>query len=423
MSITLIGLNHRTAPVEVREQLAFSQDGAATALLLLRNRFPQAEAVILSTCNRVEITVASEGVKPTADDIVSFLAEARDLPVNQFRMHLYEFTGEQAVRHLFRVASGLDSMVLGEYQIVSQVKQAYALACQQGATGRLLNGLFNHAFAVGKRIRRETGISDRKLSVPSVAVDVARQVFSDFDDKKTLVVGAGEMAQLTCQYLRDCGAGDFIVTTRTLANARALAETCNGKAVAFDHLDDALAEADIVIAATRCPRPFLTAQRIADAQKKRRGTPMFIIDLSVPRNVEAAAADLGQVYLYDVDAIGRIVEENKRYRIEQVEVCERILDDEIGQFGQWLAEHQVQPLIRQMVDDVRDLREAELDRFFKRCPDLDDQQRHQIEQLLERVTNKLMHPCVSTVRTHKLSGTSATLAETFHTLAEKLRRA
>ncbi len=423
MGILLIGLNHRTAPVEVREQLAFSHDGAATALLLLRNRHPDAEAVIVSTCNRVEIIVASPSDQVGVNEIVSFIAQARDLPVQSFRTHLYTLAGEQAIRHLFRVCSGLDSMVLGENQIINQVRAAYALACEQGATGRLLNGLFNHAFAVAKRIRSETGIADRKLSMPSIAVDIARQVFSDFDDKQTLVVGAGEMAQLTCQYLRDSGAKNFTVTTRTLANAKVLADSCHGSAIPFGELDSALTAADIVIMATRCPVPFLTVERVKKAQLQRRQRPLFIIDLAVPRNVEPGVGELAQTYLYDVDAIGRIVEENKRFRLEQLGACEHILDEEIGEFEQWLTAHQARPLIVQLNADAVEVRKAELARFFKRCPDLADDQKQQIEQLLERVTNKLLHPCIHMVRQHTTSAPVHVLTESFHQLAARMQQA
>ena len=201
--ILLIGLNHRTAPVDIREQLAFSREGVATALMLFRNQFPTSEAAIISTCNRVEMLIASDDEKPTIAEVLSFLAQVRDLPVNQFKMYLYTLSGEQACRHFFRVASGLDSMVLGENQIVNQIKQAYVIASEQGTTGRALNRMFHHAFEVSKRVRSETRIGEGKVSVPSAAVDVAHTIFDDFSSKQTLIVGAGEMAQLVAQYLRD----------------------------------------------------------------------------------------------------------------------------------------------------------------------------------------------------------------------------
>jgi len=423
MSIHLVGLNHHTAPVELREQLAFSRDGVATALMLFRNQFPNAECSILSTCNRVEMLVSSDGPRPGTADIVAFLAQARDLPVAQFRHCLYELSGEQAVRHFFRVASGLDSMVLGESPIVNQVKQAYGLASEQGATGRVLNRMFHHAFAVSKRVRSETEIGQGKLSVPAVAVEVARGVFDDFSTKQTLVVGAGEMAQLVCQYLRDADARRFAVTTRTLSNAKSLADACSGEAVPFDKLDDHLAAADIIITATACPLPFITAERIREAQKKRRGRLLFIIDLSVPRNVAPEAGQIEQVYLYDIDSLGRIVAEHQQNRLGQIAACEKILDDDVGQFEQWLGQTRSSPLIAQMYQDSRLVLEAELERLFNRCQDLTDDQRDAVTQAMDRLLAKFMHPCVTTIRRHSLSVPSEALAGAFHAARLNVRPA
>ncbi len=413
MSIILVGLNHHTAPVEIREQIAFSRDGAATALMLFKNQFPQCEASILSTCNRVEILVASDGDRPTHQDVISFVAQSRDLPPAAFRHYLYQYSDEQACRHFFRVASGLDSMVLGESQIVNQMKAAYGQASEQGTTGRVLNRLFHHAFAVSKRVRTETTIGEGKLSVPSVAVDVARRIFADFTNKQTLVVGAGEMAQLACQYLREADASRFVVTTRTLANAKALADACQGQAVAFDQLDEQLVAADIVITATACPMPFISADRIREAQKKRRGRLLFMIDLAVPRNVAADVSGIEGVYVYDIDSLGRIVAENQEQRRGQLETCEKILDEEVGAFEDWLSKTKVNPYIKQMYEDAFEVRDAELARLMRRCGELSEEQKRQITQAFDRLVGKFMHPCVATVRAHRLSGASATLAGAF----------
>lgn len=417
MSILLVGLNHRTAPVEIREQIAFSRDGAATALLLFRNQFPKAEAAIISTCNRVEILIAADGEVPSLADVVSFIAQSRDLPVNDFRTYLYQLSGEQACRHFFRVASGLDSMVLGENQIVSQIKNAYTQASEQGTTGRVLNRLFHHAFEVSKRVRTDTQIGAGKLSISSVAVDVAKRIFDDFSTKQTLVVGAGEMAQLVCQYLREADAKRFVVTTRTLQNARALAEACQGEAVPYDQLDEQLIHADIVITATACPMPFITAERIREAQKHRRGRLLFLIDLAVPRNVDPSCGKLDQVYVIDVDELGRMVAENQKLRNGQLEICERILDEEVAAFEQWLDSTRLNPLIEQMFKDARDLRDMELQRLYRKCPDLDDDQRKAVEQLVDRLVGKFMHPCVSTLRRH--SAGSTILAGALHDSVRK----
>jgi glutamyl-tRNA reductase len=420
MSILLIGLNHRTAPVEIREQLAFSREGVATALLLFRTQFPRSEAAILSTCNRVEILVASDGERPTINDVLSFIAQARDLPVQAFKSYLYTLSGEQACRHFFRVAAGLDSMVLGENQIVSQMKQAYAAASEQGTTGRVLNRLFHHAFEVSKRVRTDTRIGEGKVSVPSVAVDVARRIFEDFANKHVLVVGAGEMAQLVCQYLREAEAREFVVCSRNLNNARALADACQGQALPYDQLDAQLARADIVITATACPQPILTPERVREAQRRRGGRLLFCIDLAVPRNVDPAVGKLEQVYVYDIDALGRIAADNQQARVAQLEACEAILDEAVGELERWLDQTKLNPLIEQMYQDARDLRDAELRRLYNRCQDLTDEQRRAVEQLVERLVGKFMHPFVSSLRRQQASPHS--LAGEFHAAASRAKQ-
>jgi glutamyl-tRNA reductase len=398
MSILLVGLNHRTAPVEIREQLAFSRDGAATALLLFRNQFPGSEAAILSTCNRVEILIASDADRPDLNDVISFLAQSRDLPVNHFKNYLYQLSGEKAVRHLFRVASGMDSMVVGESQIVNQAKQAYALASEQGTTGRTLNRLFHHAFEVSKRVRTDTQLSEGKVSIPSVAVEVARGIFSDFSTKQTLIVGAGEMAQLVCEHLRESNCQRFVVTTRTLTNAKALADACNGVAAPFTDLPNLLIDADIIITATGSPTAFLTTDRLRAAQKARRGRPLFIIDLSVPRNVEPDVKNIENVYLYDIDALGAIVAANQQERLSQLSECESILDCEVKSFIDWFHHKQFGPMIERMYRDATDLRDFEVRRLFNRLPDLTEHQREVISQSIGQLVGKFMHPCVASVR-------------------------
>ncbi len=419
MNILLVGMNHRSAPIHLREQLAFSREGVSTALMLFQQRYPSSEAAILSTCNRVEMMVVSPDEHPNIDDMVSFIAQARDLPVRDFKPYLYQYQGEQAVRHLFRVAASLDSMVVGEYQIVNQLKAAYAQTSEQGTTGRVLNRLFHCAFSVSKRIRTETEIAARKVSIPSIAVDVAQSIFSDLTDKRVLVIGAGEMAQLICQYLRKANAHQFVVTSRTLKNASTLAQACQGQAVAYSELDAQLSQADLVITATSCPKAIITPERIREAQKQRQGRPMFIIDLAVPRNVDPAVERLNQVYVYDVDALGRIVAENQQHRESQLPLCEAILDAEIAAFATWLEQTRSTSMIERVFTDARQLRDVEIARLMSCCPDLNPAQRQAVNQLADRLINKLMHPCVMTMRKHGQSGPVAILADAIHEVTVK----
>jgi glutamyl-tRNA reductase len=421
MNILLTGLSHRTAPVSLREQLAFSPEGVATALLLFRRQFPQTEAAILSTCNRVEVLVATESASPNPAAVVSFLAQARDLPVGAFQPYLYQLQNEQAVRHILRVTGGLDSMVIGDYQVVSQVKQAYAQASEQGSTGRVLNRLFHHALAASKRMRSETEIGRLKVSIPSIALDVARQVFDDFARKRTLILGSGDTAQAVCEYLRQANARDFVVMSRGSGNARMLAAAFEARYADFDQLDEELAGADIVLAATRCPKPLVTVDRVRRAQAHRRGRLLFLLDLAVPRNIEPGVQALPQVVMYDIDALGKVAQDNQKHRAAQLQSCESILDEEVTGFQQWLSEARSAPLIAQMYADARALRDAEMARLLDQCPDLTPAQRAAIAQMLDRMTAKFLHPCAATLRQHQGAGALTALTDMFHSVTRRLQ--
>jgi glutamyl-tRNA reductase len=399
VSIFLVGLNHRTAPVEIREQLAFSRDGVSTALMFFKKQYPGTEAAILSTCNRVEILVVSDGDRPNANDVISFLAEARDLPVAAFKQYIYQYADEHACRHFFRVISGLDSMILGETQIVNQIKQAYTLATEQGTTGRVLNRLFHHAFAVGKRARAGTAIADGKVSVSSVAVAVAQSIFSDFTNKQTLVVGAGEVARLVCEHLTDTAeTRKFVVMSRTAGNARVLAEACQAVSAPFEQFEQQMVDADIVLMAMGCTQPILTVQKMQEIQKRRGNKLIYIVDLAVPRNVEPGVGRLEGVYLYDIDDLGRIVTQNQNHRASALEQCEKILDEEVTDFVKWLNDARLNPIIAQMYRDAQSIRDAEMDRLLRKCTGLTEAQKVAIQQGIDRVLGKFMHPCVHSLR-------------------------
>ena len=414
MSILLLGLNHRTAPVEVRERLAFSRQGIATALMLFRRQFPDCEAAILSTCNRVEFLFAdgSEGNASAGieERLVQFLAQVRNVPAVVFRPHLYRVDGAAVVRHVFRVISGLDSMVVGECQIVNQLRQAYELAHEQQTAGAVLHRLFHHAFGVSKRVRTESRIGEGKTSIPSLAADVICDAVGDLRDARILIVGAGEMARLSLEHLGEAGARNFVITTRTVTNAKALADAYGGRVAPFDGLDTELADADVVITATNCPMPIVTAERLGRA---RRGRPLLLIDLCVPRNVEPEVAGLPGTTLYDVDALGEAAAMTTLSRREQVKVCEGIVEEEVAAFETWLSTSKVAPLIEQMFDDVRALAAIEVRGFFRRFPNLSGPERDAVAELADRLVGKLMHPCVATVRREASFNSAAALADAF----------
>jgi glutamyl-tRNA reductase len=333
-------------------------------------------------------------------------------------------TGHDAVRHVFRVISGLDSIVVGECQIVNQVKQAYGLAHEQGAVGPVLHRLFHHAFGVNKRTRGETRIADGKLSVPSVALDIVRRACPDPATLSVMVVGAGDMARHACQYLVDAGVARLVVTSRTFYNAATLATACGGTAVPYAELDRHLAAVDVVITATSCPTPILNEARIRPAlnsavaarTRNRGNAPLLLIDLSVPRNVEPSVGRIPGVSLFDIDSLAEIVSRNHCTRLAAVRACEAIILDEVRAFERWIEQARVAPVIDQIYRDVRELANVEVRRLFNRCQDLSPDQREEVAQLVDRLVGKLLHPCVAAIRQGSTEPATATLPKAFESL-------
>src|SRR5688500_14594498 len=335
MKLQMVGLSHHTAPVEIRERLAFSVDQARLALSRLRQRYPETEAVLLSTCNRVELYVASETAAacPTHHDVVSFLAEFHGLdPVELFGA-LFERTGEDFVRHLFMVAASLDSMVVGEAQILGQVKQAYELATTAESVGPLTNAAFQAALRVAKRVATETAIQQKRVSIPSVAVaDFASQFFERLDDKRIVVVGAGEMGEETLRYLIDAGASDIALVSRSLERAEGLADRLAGVPHSWGKLHEVLVEADLVVSATSATEPIIDAAEFKRIVAERYQRPLVILDLAIPRDFDPAIGDLAGVYLYSIDDLQSACDENRKAREKEWPKAERIIEDETQRF-------------------------------------------------------------------------------------------
>ena len=318
-----VGLSHRTAPVELRESVDFSRGGAGEALAGLASRGISKEMVVLSTCNRAEVYAVAGPEGP--DAVARFFAEYHELPLARLTDHLYVRRGEEAARHLFRVAAGLDSLVVGEPQILGQVKTAYSAASDRGYTSSTINRLFHTAFGVGKRVRRETGLSEGAVSVSYAAIALARKIFGDLTGLNVLILGAGGMAKLTGTHLKAQQVRQITIASRTLAAADRLARQLDGQAVAWTDLTAVLSTADIVITATGAVEPVLTRASVADVMRPRRQRPLFIIDIAVPRDVEPSVGDLGQVFLYNIDDLQGIVKENLTRRSSELERAEAIV--------------------------------------------------------------------------------------------------
>jgi glutamyl-tRNA reductase len=387
MSLLAIGLNHSTAPVEVRERVAFAADMLPTALGDLREQAGAEEAVILSTCNRTEIycTVAQHDCHRPMEWFLDFHGCRAGL-----EPYLYTHPDADAVKHVLRVASGLDSMVLGEPQVLGQMKGAYHAAVRAGMTGRLLDRLFQHSFRVAKVIRSNTAIGNHPVSIAFAAVRLAQQIFGDLGAHTALLIGAGETMELTARHLAESGLRRMIVANRTLEHSQRLASEYSGYAIALDRLPDHLYEADIIVSATSSPAPILLRADIEQALARRRNRPVFIVDIAVPRDIDPAAGELEDVYLYTVDDLRGVIDENLRNRREAARQAEEIIDTQVVNFMEWIRARDAITTIRAMRDKAGDIRREVLAAAKRRLENGEDPERV-LEDVSRVLTNKLIH--------------------------------
>ncbi len=397
--LMLLGLSHATAPLEVREKLAFIARRQTDAIESLTGRFPQAEAVVLSTCNRVELYIArGPSGDPTPEQVVAFLSEFHGLKPEFFESHLYRRMDRQAIDHLFRVAASLDSMVVGETQILGQVRSAYDLSRRIGSAGGMLNPLFQRALSAGKKVMQRTAIGQGRLSIASVAVDYARRIFDHFHDKTILSIGAGKMAGLVLKNLQELQPRQLLVSNRNPEKAAELARRFNATAAPFERLEDQLIAADIVLTSTGSTQPIITRPRFESLLKKRRYRPIFLIDIALPRDVEAAVGDLENVYLYNIDDLQQAVSQTLSQRKEAITAAQTIVDAEIDAFLQWNRARTHGPLIDQLFARYHRLAEEELARTLKKLPNITPQEQEHLRELARRLVNKLLHDPVRALR-------------------------
>jgi glutamyl-tRNA reductase len=409
LNLQVVYCNHHSASLGVRERLAFSRDEMPRAYAALRTAFPRAEWVVLSTCNRVEVYTAQEDVAagPSQRDVARFFADFHHLPLDELFDDLLERTGPDVVRHLFQVASSLDSMVLGEPQIVAQVKEAYALARDHAASGPLTNALFQRALNVAKRVRTETSLAEGRVSIASVAVgDFGKSVFDRFDDKTVLVIGAGEMAAETLRYLKEAGARNVLVTNRTQEKAAEAAAELGGTVRPFEKLDECLAEADVIVSTTGASPPLVNRDRFGRIRARSDGKPVVILDLGVPRDFEPAVNDLDDnVFLYCIDDLQAVCDKNRASRSREVERALAIVEQETDKFMAELRHRATGPIIQRLRDHHHGVVGEELSRLFARLPHL-EKDRAEIERSFEQIVNKLLHPPLEVLRDEAREGTS-----------------
>lgn len=413
MRLQVVGCSHRNAALELRERLAFSAGQSELALDRLHGAFPDAEAVLLSTCNRVELyTATTSEQEPDCRQLAEFLADFHALPLDQVAPNLYQHCDQDAVRHLFQVASSLDSMVVGEPQILAQVKAAYHLATERNCCGPLLHAAFQAALKAARRIASETAIQQRRVSIPSVAVaDFARQIFERFDDKRTLVIGGGEMAEETLRYLQDEGVHDLTVINRHFERARLLAERWRGRALPWEQLLPALVEADLVISTTGAEEPVVRLNQFLEIEPDRSEKPLFILDLAVPRDFQPSIGDRPNVFLYAIDDLQAACQRNRLDRDKEMPAAERIIDQEIERFLADMHQRASGPIIQRLQEGWQKPKEEELRRLLNKLPQLDDHAREEIRQAFDRLVNKLMHPPLDAIRDESRNGIPNALLE------------
>jgi glutamyl-tRNA reductase len=399
-NLVLLGLNHRSAPVEVRERLAFSGETLEPALRSLVDHQLVREGAIVSTCNRVEVIACATDVEAAGEKIKTILSDVQQVARSLFEPHLYMRIGKEAVSHLFRVTSSLDSMVVGEPQILGQVKDAYAASSSLGALGVILHRCFHKSFSVAKRIRTETRIAAKAVSISSAAVDLARSIFDHLDDKTAMVIGAGEMGEQTVKHLQGNGIGTVLVTNRTFQRAVELARQCNGAVVPFEQLHKHLRLADVVIGSAGVNEYLLVPAVVEEVLRERKRRPMFFIDLGVPRNFDPRLNKLENVFLYDIDDLEQVIEDNKDEREREAIKAESIIAEEVESFWSWLSSMEVTPTIVALREKVETLRQREVEKTLASLKELPPHARKAIEALSVSLTNKLLHPPIAYLKSN-----------------------
>jgi glutamyl-tRNA reductase len=391
IDIVLLGLNHRTAPIALRECLAFSGDQVETALDDFRKSPHLAEMVLVSTCNRVEILMTTSDPQLAIQAAKEYISEIKGIPVSEFEAALYIHTGEDAVRHVFRVASSLDSMVVGEPQILGQMKDAYLTATQKKTSGVILNRLLHKTFFVAKRVRTETGIGDHAVSISYAAIELGRKIFGSLEEKKVLLIGAGEMAELAVEHLIRNRSGDVLVANRTFERGMELANRFKGRAVRLEEIPDCLKEVDIVISSTGAPGYILNRDQVKSVMRARKNRPVFFIDIAVPRDIDPEINRIGNAYVYDIDDLKNVIDENIEDRNREALKGERIVDEAVIQFRKWYESLGVVPTIVALRAKMEQIAAFEIQKTLQSRRHLSEEDCQALHRMTQAMINKILH--------------------------------
>lgn len=397
MAFVVFGLNHNTAPIEVRERLFVPEDSIPGLLRELKEK-GVGDNVVLSTCNRTEIYFSCGNLDSILEKFYTILSAYFGLPQDWLKKYTYLLTEEDGYRHLFLVASGLDSMVVGEPQILGQVKDAYRLATDHNATGILIDKVFHRTFHVAKRVRRETRIGYNPVSISAMAIELAKKIFGELKGRKALVIGAGEMCEIAVKYFRKEGVSDIFISNRTFQNAQKLADEVGGIPYPFDDLHELLTRTDMVLSSTGSPTPLITRELVSVAMKKRKQRPLFFIDIAVPRDVDFSVNDIDNVYLYDIDDLKELSQRHLSDRLTESEKARLIVEEEVNKFNRWLEQRDRNPLIASIYEKVERIRVKEVRKILQKLPGADDDMVRNLEVVTKSIVNKIVHPHVSIIK-------------------------
>ncbi len=414
MEILLLGLNHRTASVELRERLAIPDP--VEGLNALKELPSIQEGLVLSTCNRVEMLVTTEDVERAIEEIISEWSRKSGVEQDNFKGHLYVYRNIDAVTHIFRVASSLDSLVIGEPQILGQLKDAFRKASDARLSGPIINRLLHKAFSVAKRVRTETGIASKAVSISYAAVELAKKIFGDLKGKKALLIGAGEMAELAAEHLLTHGIEEIIVANRTFKTAFLLAERFNGRAIGLGELRLGLLEADIVISSTGSTEPIIDKKMIKRLMRNRKNRPLFFIDIAVPRDIDPKVHTIDNVYLYDIDDLEVVVQKNLEKRQEEASKAERIIEEETIKFEQWLKTLSIVPIIVSLRERLKKIGEKELKRTIKNLKGISPEDEHFLEIMVDSLINKILHHPITYLKKSSQHGSNIETLEVINRL-------
>jgi glutamyl-tRNA reductase len=406
MQLALIGVSHKTAPVEIRERLAFPSAEIHSALARLREHAQAAEAMILSTCNRVEIVAESP-----SQQLRDFICEYHRIPAETISNHLYSFSDTDAIRHIFRVTASLDSMLVGEPQILGQVKEAYRVATDAGAIGLHLSSLMSRAFAVAKRVRSETGISQSAVSISYAAVELARKIFGDLTGKTVMIIGASKMGELAAKHLKRNGVSSVLVTNRTFERAVEVAKVFEGAAIPFEHFTDHIDRADIVISSTGAPHFVITKLMAEQLIHHRKNRPVFFIDIAVPRDIDPGVNDIDNVFLYDIDDLQQVIDSNLKERLKEASRAEQIIDAEVRNYCTRLQSREVAPVIVALREGMEKMRRDEIERQRGLLRDLTPEQQSAVDRITQSYMNKILHHAITQLKENAHDPQSSNLVD------------